>query len=164
MGMGDFTIEMWINVVAGSFGQNGSMDIFCLNMHVNTDAVKPCSVLIQRTGGNNNYGLCYYDFNQFSGPANGYPMTAGNWYHVAVCRKDNRILLCYNGTIVTASSYTTANLTSTVTDDVRIREGGYSYGGQSKVSMYLDEVRVTKGYARYSGSSYTVPTTKFPRQ
>lgn len=82
-------------------------------------------------------------------------VTAGNWYHVAVCRSGSTVRLFVNGT--QEATYTD----STVYPAANPRYGSYVNNTYSTAGYY-GELRVTRA-ARYT-ANFTPPTTAFPTQ
>ena len=85
-----------------------------------------------------------------------FPMTAGNWYHVAVVRIDTTAYIFIEGMLIaTGSISSSAPLSS--------REfliGDNTTVGNELVGQ-IDDLRVTIGTARYT-ADFDVPTEAYP--
>ena len=84
----------------------------------------------------------------------------GTWYHVAWTYDGTTHRLYLDGTLKDSDTTMPSIYTGTNTEIGGIdpnRLSGYDLFGR------LEDIRVTLGKARYTGSSYTVPTAKFPQ-
>lgn len=145
IGTGEFALEVWW-YYTGSAATFGVLDM----RTVITQGARPC---IYMTGGNMYY---YVNTANRIGPVS----ISTGWNHTIVARDasgDTR--LGNNGsqggsTWADATDYTGAG---------RMFIGALSFGGTSAASQYFDSVRLSIGTDRgFSGSTYTVPTARFP--
>lgn len=148
MGTGDFTIEMWINV-----------DNFSDLRHIYDD----------RVGGNGAYitlrtnlsGQIEYVANSALRIAGSTVMSAGTWYHVAVCRSGTSTRMFLDG-VQEGSTY--SDSTNYISNTNRPVIGAHGFNtSQYPYIGYIDDIRVTKGVARYT-ANFTPPTAPFPDQ
>lgn len=82
-------------------------------------------------------------------------VTTNTWYHIAASRVSGTTRLYVAGSQVGSDFTDSTNYSNTSTFMG-------SSNAASPMAGYFQEIRVTRGVGRYSGSSLTVPTTKFP--
>lgn len=85
-----------------------------------------------------------------------YPISSGDWHHIAWQRAGNVNSLYLDGALVGSTSA----LTSTVPAGA-VMVGRSAHNSGEYLSGSIDEVRITKGVARYSGA-FTPPTSAYP--
>ena len=93
--------------------------------------------------------------------------TTGQWYHVAVCRKDGVVSLFFEGTRVAQNLTDFVNypMINEHTSNVclgRLEDNNTS--DHWALNGWLDEVRIINGVAAYDGATYTVPTSALPTE
>jgi hypothetical protein len=82
--------------------------------------------------------------------------TINTWYHVALVRNSNDLVLYIDGTAISTQSITDTIFNS----DVAVLKVGARPDATAKFEGYLDEVRITNGVARYT-TAFTAPTEAF---
>ena len=85
----------------------------------------------------------------------GVTATAGQWYHLAVCRTSSTVSYFVNG-VRTATGSDSGNNTGSNTLTWIATDGTGTSSGS--VNGYLSDVRVIKGTAAYNAATYTIPT------
>ena len=155
-GTGNFTVECWIYVSTTYDGTNTSNEaIFC--PAANTTGSSIWVMAVNRVSGQNYWNLL--DWDGSSEKKTTLNLAFNTWHHVCASRSGANLYYGANGTLqLLSSSYGSKN----ISDSGRPAFKNDPYG-ETWWSGYFDEVRITKGVARYTGSSYTVPTTAFPR-
>ena len=146
LGVGDFTIEMWVYVTA----------------HTNTTAA-----LLASGGSRWGPGECVLRFDtgsvlslytNSSGILVGTgSFPTGQWQHVAMCRSGGTASI-YQGGVAVASGWLPGNLNFSNNLKSFL---GYSDFDKISLNGYIDDLRVTKGLARYT-SNFVPPSTPFP--
>jgi len=154
VGVGDFTIEMWIN-----FGSvTGARAI--VNLHGQTDPGR--SFWWGRSASGNMYVYYYYDGSSDGTAFNvSWTPVVDTWYHIALSRDSTNLRLFIDG-VQLGSTY---DIGTQVIDPSAypLRIGVVENTGGTLTdyfSGYIDEFRFTKGTARYSGS-FAPPTQPF---
>lgn len=152
-GSGDWTVEFWLNLTNNAGA--GKQIIAQRNSAVF------CPWLLQT---NNGILQAWLSLNNTSWTGGSSPtiigptITAGQWYHIALCRGGSSVRLFVDGTQV-GSTYNIS--TNSFTNSATVMNiGGYSL---NSTNGRVDEVRITKGVARYT-SNFTAPTEAFPNQ
>ena len=145
-GTGDFTIEMWVYVIA------------------HTDVL---AALFSSGGSSWSSGECILRFDTGSvlslytygsGVLVGTgSFPAGQWQHVALCRSGGTASI-YRGGVAVASGSLPGNLNFSNNLKSFL---GYSDFDKRSLNGYIDDLRVTKGLARYT-ASFTPPAAPFP--
>jgi hypothetical protein len=142
----DFTIEAWVYptvasatyglTVAGTYdgGTNGGWSL----------------VINRSTGGT--YGIVFIHGNALQSTYGTY-LTANTWTYIAVTRSGSSLKLYLNGTVVTTTTYATAD---SVIAPLYVGSQGTA---SSQFAGYIDDLRITRGYARTITAS---PTAAFP--
>ena len=145
LGVGDFTIEMWVYVTA----------------HTNTAAA-----LLASGGSSWSVGECVLRFDTGSALSlytygsgvlvgtESFP--TGQWQHVAMCRRVGTVSI-YRGGVAVASGSLPGQLNFSTNPQVFL---GYSDYDKQSLNGYIDDLRITKGVARYTGN-FTPPTEPF---
>jgi hypothetical protein len=107
----------------------------------------------------NSFKTFVYDNTAMGNVSSTQVLGASTWHHIVTGRESGTFYLGWNGTLQVAG---TSNK-NWFPYSVKIKNDGYSESGYY---VYFDEFRVTSGVWRYSGSTttYTTPTTQFPRQ
>lgn len=124
-GIGDFTIEMWVN--ASAFGTNG---IFF--------AISATGGLIfGRRDAIDSWGICAWGGSIWGVTATPLP-SLNTWHHVAMVRATGILTLYLDGIAVASGT------------DVRYYTGGAATLGLNGFTGYIDEVRISKGIARWT--------------
>jgi hypothetical protein len=143
-GTGDFTIEFWLRL--------NTTSIQTIFSNLTSAASTNPHIYISST-------LYYYTANAIR--ITGASLSAGQWYHIAVCRASGSTRLFVNGT-QSGSTYTDANNYGTTAP---LGIGTYWASGSpvttDTLNGYIDDLRITKGYARYT-TNFTPPTQAFP--
>jgi hypothetical protein len=147
-GVGDFTIEFWINSTDTAGGI-----ITPLNSYGGTywGLLMTSSTFYWQYS----YGVSNLYNNSASSILN------GAWHHVAIVRYSGTNKMYFDGVAQTNSSSDTTYYTSPSLSNYCI---GYDYSGGGNtgyLSAYIDDFRVTKGYARYT-ANFTPPTAALP--
>ena len=142
-GLGDFTIEAWVNLGA-------------------TSSIQPvCQSDIVGVSTNNKWFFSYtsstlvFNTHASGGFTNSIPWTPtiGTWYHVAVTRASGTMKMFINGVSGTVTTTGTPSGYS-------LSQNGISVGGMSTpyyLTGYIDDLRITNGVARYT-ANFTPPT------
>ena len=88
-------------------------------------------------------------------------LTNNVFHHVAVVRNVNEFAIYLNGVKSTTTvTNSTAVANSNLIVDIGQATGGFTTG--LPLNGYIDDLRITKGIARYTGTSFPLPTSKFP--
>lgn len=149
-GTGDFTIELFVrfNLV--------NKEQVIIDFRTNNVGTSLSPVLAINTS-----GQFYYFFNgaiQITTSA----VAANVFHHVALVRSGSNTRIYVNGS---QSGITYVNSSSLIQDGVVIGLNRNNLGNSVNffnLDGYIDDLRITKGIARYTGSTLTVPTSKFP--
>lgn len=146
-GLGDFTVEAFVNIESHQPGASADPTILGYGTGPNAGLV----FMLSKSNG----APGFWDGASFFGT--GVAIPVGTWAHVAYVRK-NKVLWCFiNGVRYSLSS----NYNKNVNANSVVRVGGAYYGGnESYFKGYIDELRVTSGVARYS-ENFTPPTRPF---
>jgi hypothetical protein len=149
-GSGDFTIEFWINFVTVSSAQ------IILDFRTATSTVAPAISL-------KNTGVIYY-YTGGGSPGEritGSTLSAGTWYHVAVCRSSGSTRMFVNGVQV-GSTYTDTNVYVGAAN--RPWVGGLADGTTPAqwLNAYVSDLRITR-FARYK-ANFTPLTSRIQDQ
>ena len=143
LGTGDFTIECWAYLTAGS--NNGLWQL--------ASSAFPGVAGLAVSLFSGQWNIYYQNGSQIYGYGT---VTTGAWYHVALVRQSGSLYIYSNGVKYTVASDTT-NYTGTT-----LVIGGY-YSTSQLWNGYIDDFRITKGLARYT-ANFTPPTQAFPTQ
>jgi hypothetical protein len=158
-GTGDFTIETWMNVPTGSWLSN-NVNVMDIAQRQNGIQGGPSGMFLttSSTASPTSYRVAFYDNTAIGFVSNPTAVPINSWIHICIGRQSGTAYIGANGVLVSAGT-TTKNWFPYAP---KIKMDGYSeYGYTAR----LDEFRVTNGVWRYgSGSTYTVPTARFPRQ
>ena len=85
-------------------------------------------------------------------------LSAGIWYHIAICRSGTSTKMFIDGT-QSGSTYTDSN--NYLVGSNRPAFGFNAFNLSVFYNGYIDDLRITKGYARYT-TTFTPPTAAFP--
>lgn len=155
IGTNDFTIELWVyplstrtvsGFVSASYAGSGVISFvlaFCNDLNFNS-------------GSNVLFG--YYNGSSWSGVTSTEGVTANEWSHIAVNRRNNVITIYKNGTCIGASTFSTSLPIGT--GQLWLGRRWDASGTNPWFDGYMDEFRFTNGAARY-GQAITVPTIPF---
>ena len=141
LGTGDFTIECWAYLTAGS--NNGLWQL--------ASSAFPGVAGLAVSLFSGQWNIYYQNGSQIYGYGT---VTTGAWYHVALVRQSGSLYIYSNGVKYTVASDTT-NYTGTT-----LVIGGY-YSTSQLWNGYIDDFRITRGLARYT-ANFTPPTQAFP--
>ena len=153
IGQRDYTVECWINI--RTHAATGTAFFDTRNTSTNS-----ADIFLGYQGGNI---VGYPDLTQSSVTVGGYnPLTVGQWYHVAMSRKNGVVRVFLNGIQLGVGVANTSNLTST-----RLSWGinGYIGGSDPRYNLngFMDEARFTTGVGRYD-TNFAVPNGPFPNK
>jgi hypothetical protein len=148
-GTGDFTIELWFNMVAG---------------WVNTGQY----IFDWRPGVQVSQPMCWY--NQSSHCFDYYidgsvaitgnqPITGGAWHHLALARAGGYTRMFYDGVQSGGTLTDGSNYPQVVNRGPMFGVSGYD-AVSSPYAGWMDEIRISKGIARYT-ANFTPPTAPF---
>jgi hypothetical protein len=145
-GTGDFTIEFWLYL-------NGTALQTIFSNLTSGSSTNP-HLYLSTT-------LRYYTAN--ADRITGATLSAGQWYHIALCRASGSTRLFVNGN-QSGSTYADSNNYGT---SAPLGIGTYWNSGTPEPSNtlngYIDDLRITKGVARYT-TSFTPPTSQVQDQ
>ena len=141
LGTGDFTIECWAYLTAGS--NNGLWQL--------ASSAFPGVAGLAVSLFSGQWNIYYQNGSQIYGYGT---VTTGAWYHVALVRQSGSLYIYSNGVKYTVASDTT-NYTGTT-----LVIGGY-YSTSQLWNGYIDDFRITRGLARYT-ANFTPPTQALP--
>ena len=148
---GDFTVEFWIFLAAGSKSQ----------VILDTRASGPSSngIAIAIDTSNNPYVYV----NSATLFTSSTALSLNTWTHLAVVKSSGTITLYLNGTKPTTGS---GSSSTSLTDTALTIGTAVDYRDTSTtlhLNGYIDDLRITKGFARYT-ANFTAPTSAFPLQ
>lgn len=153
-GLGDFTIEGWVNLEYGGHNYNYNSTLFAFGTR---GVAGHLNVYLPGSSSNTYIGVEGYggDSSNFVLAPSAGLLTSGSWFHVAVTRLGTVWTIWVNG-----ASVGTIDKTFNVTGST-----AYLFHNTDtyNASGYFDEVRYTKGVARYT-ASFTVPAEPFPNK
>lgn len=148
LGAGDFTIDFWVNFTNPSAPNQ---------MFIGQFGTPPQLAWMVRLAA---FFLQVYtseDGTTYLGSQIAWTPSAATWYHVAVVRSGNSLMMFVNGTQIGTTLTFARNIFPSSTP-LTVGAGGgspsYPFAG------YLDEVRVSKGIARWT-SNFTPPTAPY---
>ena len=158
-GTGDFTIETWMNPgISWGTGNVNVMDIAQKNnsvqggpsgMFINTSSI---------TSSVNSYNVAFYDNTAIGFVINPKSLASNTWSHICIGRQGSVVYIGAGGALSTPGSSTK----NWFPYNVKIKQDFFN---EYLYTARLDEFRVTNGVWRYgTGTNYTVPTARFPRQ
>lgn len=158
-GTGDFTIETWMRTDGASWGTGNVnvMDIAQKNNGVNGGPsgmwINTSSIVNPKA-----YNVAFYDNTAIGFVINPTAVASTAWNHICVGRRGGVVYIGANGVLSTPGSSTK----NWFPYNVKIKQDFFN---EYNYTAILDEFRVTAGVWRYgSGSTYPVPTARFPRQ
>jgi len=151
IGSSDFTIDAWMYLAVDTTGMIASK-------YSGSATTAEWFLLYNGVGIGflSYYGTGSNSSDSFNGTVS---LDVGTWHHVAYDRQGDNQWLYAGGTVVGSMFINRVYKNSTE----QLRIGGRNHPSPFAWHGNLDEVRITKGVARYGGSSFTVPTAKFPR-
>jgi hypothetical protein len=158
-GTGDFTIETWMNVPTGAWITN-NVNVMDLSQKQNGIQGGPSGIFLSTSSiaSPTSYRVAFYDNTAIGFVSNPTAVPINSWFHICIGRQSGVAYVGANGVLTTAGA-TTKNWFPYAP---KIKMDGYSENGYT---ARLDEFRVTNGVWRYgTGSTYPVPTSRFPRQ
>lgn len=154
MGSGDYTVEGWFYFKSINTGQytrffsigNGSLEGIIFELVISTSVL---SFYSRDTGSNDN---------RIDGPV----IVAGQWYHIALCRKSSTISAYINGVCVGTANISTRTINFDSNTAVVIGAWENSVGSYTRFAdAYMQDIRVYKGIAKYTGG-FDVPRPYTP--
>lgn len=160
---GDFTIETWIYVPTATSPNgwsSGNVCIFDIAQKQNGVQGGPSFFGLSTSSVTtvSSFKTAVYDNTAMGFVTSNEVLATNTWHHICTGRKGSTFYLGTNGTIKNAGTSTK----NWFPYGVKIKQDGYNEYGYN---VNFDEFRVTKGVWRYgTGSTYTVPTTRFPRK
>ena len=141
---GDFTIEFWIRIGAGSAYQT----IWDFNYTSNG------CVLIQTTNDSSPKMRIFLDYGRTSDYiTDATAFSLNTWYHYAIVRSSGTVTIYRDGTS-TVSGSMPGDVDASASPTIGIKAGTTDY----PLNGYLDDFRISKGLARYT-SNFTAPTS-----
>lgn len=159
-GTGDFTIETWINVSGTDVWQTSNTVIMDISQKTNGVQGGPSGFFLttSSSGGVSAFRTAVYDNTAMGFTASNTVLGVNTWNHIVTGRQGTTFYLGTNGVLQNVG---TSNK-NWFPYAINIKQDAYNEG---RYGAYFDEFRVTKGVWRYgTGTTYTTPTTKFPRQ
>jgi hypothetical protein len=159
-GTGDFTIETWINVSGLDIWQTANTVVMDIAQKLNGVQGGPSGFYMTTStaGTVSAFKVAIYDNTAMGFTATSAVLGANSWNHIAMGRTGTTFYIGTNGTL---QNMGTSNK-NWFPYAPKIKQDAYNEG---RYGAYFDEFRVTKGVWRYgTGSSYTTPTERFPRQ
>lgn len=145
IGTSDFALEAWMYYS----GAGGALVIVDMRT-ASTNGVRPLMYL--------NAGVPIYNVNSADRITASGAVSTG-WHHFMVARSSGNTRLGVDGVQV-GSTYVDAN---NYTASGRLWVGMGAFGTAQAINQYFDSVRLSIGTDRgFSGSTYTVPTARFP--
>lgn len=162
-GTGDFTIETWLYAPTATFpaswGSN-TVNIMDISQKLNGVDGGPSGFFLSTSSRTNvsSFKTAVYDNTAMGFVGSNATLATNTWHHVATGRQGTTFFLATNGTITSAGT----SSKNWFPYNVKIKLDAYT---ETFYNVYFDEFRVTKGVWRYgTGSTYDVPTARFPRQ
>jgi hypothetical protein len=160
MATGDFTIETWAwTRTDGNWG-SGNVCIMDIAQQLNGINGGPSGFFLTTSTGGvvTAYKTAVYDNTAMGFVTSDVVLPALTWNHIVTGRQGSTFYLGTNGTLKTAGT----SSKNWFPYNVKIKQDAY---GETRYPVNFDEFRVTKGVWRYgTGTTYTVPTARFPRQ
>lgn len=146
-GLGDFTVEAFVNIEAHQPGASADPTILGYGTSPNVGLV----FMLSKSNG----APGFWDGTSYFGA--GVAIPVNTWTHVAYVRKD-KVFWCFiNGVRYSLSS----NYNKNVNANSVVRVGGAYYGGnEAYFKGYIDELRITANVARYA-DNFTPPDKPF---
>jgi hypothetical protein len=158
--LGDFTIETWINVNGLDVWQTTNTVVMDITQKTNGVNGGPSGFYLTTSsaGGVSAFKVAVYDNTAMGFTASNTVLGVNQWNHIVTGRTGGTFYIGTNGVLQNVGF----SLKRWFPYSVAIKEDAYNEG---RYGAYFDEFRVTKGVWRYgTGTTYTTPTTKFPRQ
>lgn len=166
-GTGDFTVETWLNV-PGTRWASGNVCVMDTSQQNNGVNGGPNFFGLSTSNANvTAFRTAIYNNSAWGFVTNNTVLGLNTWHHCVWGRGNGKMYFGQNGVIQMATGTDTKNY---FPYGVKIKQDFFNeYGYQ----VYFDEFRVTNGRWRYgaiagttagSTATYTVPTTRFPRQ
>lgn len=149
-GTADFTIEMFVYVLAASTSSLGFFDTLPLG-----GTGSRANSFIMYLNSSNQLAL-FSNFSQRANDASSFPLNV--WQHIALTRKSGTFYLLRNGALVGSSTFA---LTDALGGrNIGVTADGYTLAN-STINAYVTQFRTTYGKARYTGA-YAVPSIPYP--
>jgi len=158
-GTGDFTIETWV-YTTGTVWQNANACVMDIAQKPNGSQGGPSffGLSTSTIGIVSAYKTAVYDNTAMGFVTSDVVLPWNTWNHIVTGRQGTTFYLGTNGTLKTAGT----SSKNWFPYNVKIKQDYYN---ESQYPANFDEFRVTKGVWRYgTGTTYTVPTARFPRQ
>lgn len=156
---GDFTIETWIYVNTGAWA-SGNVNVMDIAQRQNGVNGGPSGFFLSTSSvaSVTSFKTAFYDNTAIGFATSTAVLPTNTWHHIVTGRRGTTIYLGTNGTLQNMGT----SSKSWFPYAPRIKLDAYNEYGYA---VKFDEFRVTKGVWRYgTGSTYTTPTTRFPRQ
>ena len=148
-GTGDFCIEFWANI------KSGSGKLMSWGTH---DASGSFALSANTANGNTGFDLRNNANTNTNMVASGV-ISAGKWYHYAVCRNGSKFYMYVDGVFQTSGDNDPSGSYGLSTNILYM---AYITAGPTYGNQYMDSIRVSKGVARYpNGTTFTPPTEAF---
>ena len=154
MGSGDFNVEGWFYFKSINTGQytrifsvgNGSLE----------------GILFELILGTSQISFYFRDNTNNSNIINGPIIIAGQWYHIALCRKASTLSAYVNGVCVGTVDIASRTVNFDSNTAVVIGAWEISIGSYTRFSdAYIQDLRIYKGVAKYTGG-FDVPKPYTP--
>jgi hypothetical protein len=159
-GTGDFTIETWIYTNSSNIWQTGNACVMDIANKLNGVQGGPSGFFLSTSsaGTVTSWKTAVYDNTAMGFTATTVVLPANTWHHIVTGRTGTTFYIGTNGTLQNVG---TSNK-NWFPYAPKIKQDAYN---ESQWGANLDEFRVTNGVWRYgTGTTYTVPTARFPRQ
>jgi hypothetical protein len=155
---GDFTIETWVYVPTGTWG-TGNVNVMDIAQRKNGVQGGPSGFFLSTSSLTvSAFKTAFYDNTAIGFVSSTAVLPTNAWHHIVTGRRGTAIYLGTNGTLQNMGT----SSKNWFPYSPRIHCDDYQEYGYA---VKFDEFRVTKGVWRYgTGSTYTTPTTRFPRQ
>jgi hypothetical protein len=171
-GLRDFTCEMWVKFLTwppaadgaalitkywrGYVGSSPWGDFFW-------EFTTSGDMYFTYDGGKEGFGTYATGGQSVGSPA----ITTGNWYHVAMCRKDGNFSLFFDGKRIfyDTSGDAAINMDNGGGAQLALGRRFSTSSGTTRHRTwngYMDDVRILNGTAAYDGATYTVPAAAHP--
>jgi hypothetical protein len=146
----NFTVEGWVRFA--SVPSTGVVQAFVTKW---TTAGSNRGWSVSLFGGN--FRLLYSTTGSDAGALNtAWSPAANTWYHFAVVRYGNNVLLFINGALLSTQAFT-----ATIYDSTALLQiGTQNLGIDGELNGWLDDIRITPGHAKYV-QAFTVPQVQF---
>jgi hypothetical protein len=162
-GTGDFTIETWVYAPTATTPDGwGSNNVCIMDIANKLNGVQggPSGFFLSTSSRTtvSSYVTAVYDNTAMGFVGSNVVLPTNAWNHIATGRQGTTFYLATNGIMKTAGT----SSKNWFPYNVNIKNDAYL---ERNYAANFDEFRVTKGVWRYgTGTTYTVPTERFPRQ